>query len=389
MKPILFGLVLSLALLGCGKEKEPTAKSSVPEKSPAATATATAMPAADIAAGKALAEKTCKSCHGLDGKGAGPAIPHLAAQRERSLVASLKEYKEGKRTHSGLRDIVAKMTDADIRNIAAYYAAQPPVAAAGALDMAHSTPYEQGRKLSEPCAKCHGVDGNATARGTPSLAGQQPTYLIAAIHEYHRGERAKGAMKSTMGDSDRLELENLAAYYSAQTPVQRPVSARGDVAAGEKLSTMCGGCHGAKGVSRDAATPSLAGQDFDYLLKATKAYWTTRKSWGMQRYVSGLGDKDVENIVAFYAAQKPLAADKVPGPIDELAAKCNRCHDDDSNPAMVAPKLRGQDRDYLIMAMREYRDDKRESSAMHRMSFPYGNAMIESIATWFAKQPAK
>jgi cytochrome c553 len=389
MKPILFGLVLSLALLGCGKEKEPTAKSSVPEKSPAATATATAMPAADIAAGKALAEKTCKSCHGLDGKGAGPAIPHLAAQRERSLVASLKEYKEGKRTHSGLRDIVAKMTDADIRNIAAYYAAQPPVAAAGALDMAHSTPYEQGRKLSEPCAKCHGVDGNATARGTPSLAGQQPTYLIAAIHEYHRGERAKGAMKSTMGDSDRLELENLAAYYSAQTPVQRPVSARGDVAAGEKLSTMCGGCHGAKGVSRDAATPSLAGQDFDYLLKATKAYWTTRKSWGMQRYVAGLGDKDVENIVAFYAAQKPLAADKVPGPIDELAAKCNRCHDDDSNPAMVAPKLRGQDRDYLIMAMREYRDDKRESSAMHRMSFPYGNAMIESIATWFAKQPAK
>jgi len=383
MKTILLGVVLSLALLGCGKEPEQAAKS-VPEKPPAAAA-----PAGDVAAGKALAEKTCKSCHGLDGKGAGPAIPHLAAQRERSLVASLKEYKEGKRTHSGLRDIVAKMSDADIRNIAAYYAAQPPVAIAAALDIAHSTPYEQGKKLAQACAKCHGADGNATARGTPSLAGQQPAYLIAAIHEYHRGDRAKGLMKSTMGDSDRLELESLAAYYSAQTPVQRPVPARGDVAAGEKLSTMCGGCHGAKGVSRDAATPSLAGQDFDYLLKATKAYWTTRKSWGMQRYVAGLGDKDVENIVAYYAAQKPLAADKIPGPTDELAAKCNRCHDDENNPAMVAPKLKGQDRDYLIMAMREYRDDKRESSAMHRMSFPYSNAMIESIATWFAKQPAK
>ena len=383
MKTILFGLVLSLALVGCGKEKEPTAKS-VPEKAPAVAA-----PAADIAAGKALAEKTCKGCHGLDGKGAGPAIPHLAAQRERSLVASLKEYKDGKRTHSGLRDIVTKMSDADIRNIAAYYAAQPPVATAAALDVAHSTPYEQGKKLAQACAKCHGADGNATARGTPSLAGQQPAYLIAAIHEYHRGDRAKGLMKSTMGDSDRLELESLAAYYSAQTPVQRPVPARGDVAAGERLSTMCGGCHGAKGVSRDAATPSLAGQDFDYLLKATKAYWTTRKSWGMQRYVAGLGDKDVENIVAYYAAQKPLAADKIPGPTDELAAKCNRCHDDESNPSMVAPKLKGQDRDYLIMAMREYRDDKRESSAMHRMSFPYSNSMIESIATWFAKQPAK
>lgn len=383
MKTILFGLVLSLALLGCGKEKEPTAKS-VTETPPAAAA-----PAADIVAGKALAEKTCKSCHGLDGKGAGPAIPHLAAQRERSLVASLKEYKDGKRTHSGLRDIVAKMTDADIRNIAAYYAAQPPVTGAAALDITHSNPYEQGKKLAEGCAKCHGADGNATTRGTPTLAGQQPAYLVAAIHEYHRGDREKGSMRSMMRESDRLELENLAIYYSAQTPVQRPAPARGDAAAGEKLSTMCGGCHGAMGVSRDAATPSLAGQDFDYLLKATKAYWTTRKSWGMQRYVAGLGEKDVENIVAYYAAQKPLAAAKIPGPTDELAAKCNRCHDDESNLSMVAPKLKGQDRDYLIMAMREYRDDKRESSAMHRMSFPYSNAMIESIATWFAKQPAK
>jgi len=381
MKTILLGIALSLALLGCGKEKEPTAKS-VPEKPPAAAT-------GDIAAGKALAETTCKGCHGLDGKGAGPAIPNLAAQRERSLVASLKEYKEGKRTHSGLRDLVAKMSDADIRNIAAYYAAQPPVANARAPDMMLSNPYEQGKKAAEACAKCHGEGGNATARGTPSLAGQQPAYLVAAIHEYHRGDRAKGSMGSSMRDSDRLELENLAIYYSAQAPVQRPVPARGDAVAGEKLSTMCGGCHGAKGVSRDAATPSLAGQDFDYLMKATKAYWTTRKSWGMQRYVAGLGDKDVENIVAYYAAQKPLAADKVPSPTDELAAKCNRCHDDESNPSMVAPKLKGQDKDYLIMAMREYRDDKRESSAMHRMSFPYSNAMIESIATWFAKQPAK
>ena len=381
MKTILLGLALSLALLGCGKEKDETAKA-VPEKAPPVAA-------ADVAAGKTLAETTCKSCHGLDGKGAGPAIPNLAAQRERSLVASLMEYKQGKRTHSGLRDIVAKMSDADIRNIAAYYAAQPPVANTSAQDMALSHPYEQGKKAAASCAKCHGDGGNATARGTPSLAGQQPTYLIAAINEYHRGDRAKDSMRSLMRDSDRLESENLVSYYSAQTPVKRPAPARGDVAAGEKLSTMCGGCHGAKGVSRDSATPSLAGQDFDYLMKATKAYWTNRKSWGMQRYVAGLSDKDVENIVAYYSAQTPLAADKIPGPTDELAAKCNRCHDEENNPAMVAPKLKGQDREYLIMAMREYRDDKRESSTMHRMSFPYGNAMIESIATWYAKQPAK
>ena len=71
------------------------------------------------------------------------------------------------------------------------------------------------------------------------------------------------------------------------------------------LSAMCSGCHGARGVSIDTATPSLAGQDAQYLTKATKAYRTTRQNWGMQRYVANLSDKDIDNIVAFYASQPP------------------------------------------------------------------------------------
>jgi cytochrome c553 len=378
MKTILLGVALSLTLMGCGQEKESTAKAA-PEK----------MPAADLGAGKAIAERSCKSCHGLDGKGVGPAIPHLSAQRERYLVASLKEYKDGKRTHAALRDIAAKMSDADMRNIAAYYAGQAPVVAAAAADAKHVSPYDQGKGLAQACVKCHGEGGNATGKGVPSLAGQQPLYLVAAIHEYHRGDRDKGNMKSMLSDTERLELESLAMYFAAQTPVQRAAAPRGDAAAGEKLSAMCGGCHGAQGVSRDAATPSLAGQDFDYLVKATKAYRTVRKSWGMQRYVAGLSDKDIDNIVAYYVAQKPMAADQVPSPTQALAAKCDRCHDDESNPAIVAPKMRGQDKDYLVMAMRGYRDDKRGSSTMHNMSNPYSNAMIESLATWYSSQGAK
>jgi len=80
----------------------------------------------------------------------------------------------------------------------------------------------------------------------------------------------------------------------------------------------------------------------------------------------------------------------VPAPTQELAAKCDRCHDDETNASVVAPKMRGQDKDYLVMALRNYRDDgARESSMMHRMSFPYSNAMIESVANWYASQPAK
>jgi cytochrome c553 len=196
-------------------------------------------------------------------------------------------------------------------------------------------------------------------------------------------------MRSQLRDTDRLELENLAVYFAAQTPVQRGPAQRGDAAAGEPLTAMCGGCHGAGGISSDAATPSLAGQDPQYLVSAIKAYRNSRQNWGMQRYVAGLSDKDIDNIAAFYAAQKPRAADEVPSSTQELAAKCDRCHDADGSDAVAAPKMRGQDKDYLIMALRAYRDDKRESSTMHRMSFPYSNAIIESIASWYASQPAK
>jgi cytochrome c553 len=56
---------------------------------------------------------------------------------------------------------------------------------------------------------------------------------------------------------------------------------------------------------------------------------------------------------------------------------------------MAAPKMNGQDKDYLIMALRAYRDGKRESSMMHNMSFTYSNAIIESISSWYAGQPAR
>ncbi|TSA10716.1 MAG: cytochrome c4 [Betaproteobacteria bacterium] len=372
-KPILCVIVLSIALAGCSDKPQPSAK----------------LPQADAAAGKIIADRDCKACHGLDGKGVAPAIPNLAGQRERYLFNSLKEYKDGRRSHAALKNMTNNMSEADLRNLAAHFSRLAPIASVETADVKHSSPYEQGKVAAAACAKCHGEDGNSKIPGTPSLAGQQPHYLVAAIQEYHQGDRAKGAMKSSLRESDKLELESMALYFASQKPIKRAEATFGDPKAGEPGSAMCGGCHGAHGVSVDAATPSLAGQDAEYLMKATKAYRTTRKNWGMQRYVAGLGDKDIENIVAYYAAQTPKAADQVPTSTQELAAKCDRCHDQDATPTMAAPKMKGQDKDYLVMALRAYRDDKRESSTMHRMSFPYSNAIIESLASWYAGQPAK
>jgi cytochrome c553 len=377
MKNLLIGIVLSAALVGCTDKDQSTAKPATEKQA-----------AADTSAGKAIAERDCKACHGLDGKGAAPGIPNLAAQRDRYLLASLKEYKEGKRVHAAQMDMAANMSEADMRNVVAYYAGLPAIASATGNDLKVSSPYEDGKALAAACTKCHGDDGNSRTPGTPSLAGQQPHYLVAAIQEYHQGERKTAPMKSMLTGSDKLQLEKLGLYFASQTPVQRPPPPFGNPEAGKPTTALCGGCHGIGGVSHDASTPSLAGQDPQYLVKAIKAYRTTRQHWGMQRYVTGLSDQDIANIAAFYAIQKPLAADKVPSSTQELAEKCNRCHDAD-NAAIAAPKMRGQDKDYLVMALRAYRDGKRESSTMHSMSSIYSNALIDSVATLYAGQPGK
>lgn len=372
MKTLIISLLISLALVSCGDKKEAPAKAS----------------AGDVNAGKLLAERDCKGCHGLDGRGVAPGIPHLAAQRAEYLLTSISEYKDGKRKHAALKDMTGHMSEAEVKNVVAYYASLPPVVSPQAKDVQLSSPYQEGKALAAGCAKCHGEDGNSKTPGTPTLAGQQPHYLVTAIEEYHEGDRKATAMTPMARSSGKMELEKLAWYYAAQKPAQRAAPAFGDPAAGEPATAMCGGCHGAHGVSTDGATPSLAGQDAQYLVNSMKAYKKGRKNWGMQRYIAGLSDKDILNIAAYYSIQTSQAADAVPSTVKDLAEKCNRCHDAANNSSMVAPKMNGQDRDYLIMSLRAYRDGKRQSSMMHNMSFAYSNAMIESLASWYASQPA-
>jgi cytochrome c553 len=220
MKNSILGIViLSVALFGCSEKKEAAGPSATP--APASTAAASTSTAADIAAGKVIAERDCKGCHGLEGGGAAPGIPHLAAQRERYLFASLKEYKDGKRHHAALRDLTGQMTESDMRQVAAYYASLPPVASAAAKDIQVPVPYQEGKALAAPCAKCHGEDGNSKTPGTPNLAGQQPHYLIMAIQEYHEGQRNDATMKSMLKASNKLDVEKLAMYFAAQRTDQR------------------------------------------------------------------------------------------------------------------------------------------------------------------------
>jgi cytochrome c553 len=188
--------------------------------------------------------------------------------------------------------------------------------------------------------------------------------------------------------ADAVDMESLALYFAAQTPAARtPAPTAGDAAAGEALALRCTGCHGWRGLSDDAATPMLAGQDPVYLGKALRGYGKSRHHASMERQLGPLGEKEIRDIAAYFAAQKGRASHPARDVVAQMAANCDRCHGDAAaQEAAAAPRIRGQDKDYLIIAMRAYRDDRRGSSTMHKMSLPFSEATMEALATHYARQ---
>jgi len=83
--------------------------------------------AADMKAGEAKAKEVCQACHGLDGNSPTPDYPKLGGQRLDYLAKALRDYKSGARKNAIMAGFVGTLSPQDIANLAAYYAAQPPV----------------------------------------------------------------------------------------------------------------------------------------------------------------------------------------------------------------------------------------------------------------------
>jgi cytochrome c553 len=83
--------------------------------------------AADMKAGEAKAREVCQACHGLDGNSPTPDYPKLGGQLPDYLAKALRDYKSGARKNAIMAGFTGTLSTQDIANLAAYYAAQPPV----------------------------------------------------------------------------------------------------------------------------------------------------------------------------------------------------------------------------------------------------------------------
>lgn len=177
---------------------------------------AAAHSAGDPARGAELAT-ACMGCHGIPGyRNAYPSyrVPKLGGQKAEYIVIALQEYRAATRPHPTMRAQAATLSDQDMQDLAAFFAAQGeprtgPVVANGQA--------ARGKEKSAVCAACHGEAGVSAAPTWPNLAGQHRDYLEHAIASYRDKQRQDPVMQGQVGALSDADIRDLAAYYAAQS----------------------------------------------------------------------------------------------------------------------------------------------------------------------------
>jgi len=141
----------------------------------------------------------CAACHGADGNSVITLNPKLAAQHPEYLEKQLTEFKSGKRANAVMSGMAAGLSEQEIKDLAAYFAAkklnlgQATKNGAGSLGekiyrggvMANGVP---------ACASCHSPNGAGLPKQFPRLGGQHADYTLAQLKAFRTAERANAPM---------------------------------------------------------------------------------------------------------------------------------------------------------------------------------------------------
>jgi len=158
----------------------------------AATLTAAALSAhaqgvtGDALAGQKKAEM-CIGCHGIPGyQNSFPEIhkvPMISGQSDKYIVSALTAYQKGERKHPSMRGIAGSLSQQDMADLGAFYAAQGGKTAAEAPKAASAAAAALIEKGA--CASCHGANFSKPIDPSyPKIGGQHADYLFVALKAY-------------------------------------------------------------------------------------------------------------------------------------------------------------------------------------------------------------
>lgn len=203
---------------------------------------------ADAKAGEAIAKAgvagvpACMTCHGAQGEGqAAAAYPRLAGLSSAYLAKQLQDFK-ARRPNPIMQPFAQKLTDAQITDLADYYASLPakpsaslapatttsaaaaPSPTSGVTSTAPATNISRGAQLAQrgnwdkgmpACIACHGDKAQGIAPHFPALAGQNANYMSKQLSDWQTGARnndPQGLMKAVAEKLSRDDISAVSAY---------------------------------------------------------------------------------------------------------------------------------------------------------------------------------
>lgn len=186
-----------------------------------------------VALGAATAvspRSACHTCHGMDGAGdSSGAFPRLTGQGAWYSYKQLKDYASGARQNAVMSPIAKVLTDQQMQDVAAYYAAQRVPAAAPTTN-ADPLLLQRGGAISATglmdkgvaaCVNCHGASGQGLPPSFPYLAGQYAPYAELQFRFWRDGSRRNdplGVMQHIAKQMTDDEVRAVAAYFASLPP---------------------------------------------------------------------------------------------------------------------------------------------------------------------------
>jgi len=166
-----------------------------------------------------------------------------------------------------------------------------------------------GMQKAQACIACHGPDGNSANPPIPSLASQPAQFVATQLLMFREGKRKDAQMAPFAANLSNADLNNIAAYFSAQKlapPAHKTDPANAEAGARLARQNNCVQCHGPALLGQQHI-PRLAGQQREYLkaqLRGFKAATRFDMDGQMTSAAQALSDADIELLADYLAGLK-------------------------------------------------------------------------------------